>query len=71
MALAAAYPGVRAVFTDTVGNDPDLQFNVVVWLEKNGSAVGLIVVPDHTELYQPAHAPVASNYDFAGYAYCS
>lgn len=70
MALAAAYHGVKAVFKSNV-IAPDLQFDVVVWLEKNGSAVGLIVVPEQTELYQPPHAPVPEDYYFAGYAYCS
>lgn len=71
MALAAAYAGVKAIFKDVNAIDPDLQFDVVVWLEKNGSAVGLIIVPEHVDLYQPPHAPVPANYDFAGYAYCA
>lgn len=69
MALAAAYHGVKAVFKSDV--DPDLMFDVVVWLEKNGSAIGLVVVPGQMELYQPPHAPVPVGYNFCGYAYCA
>lgn len=71
MAIAAAYPGVKAVFKDVNSVDPDLLYNVVLWKEKGGSEVGLIVVEGYVDLYQPAHAPVPPNYYFAGYAYCS
>lgn len=70
MAIAAAYPGVKAVFKDVNLVDPDLKFDVVLWKETGGSEVGLIVVPEYTDLCQPANAPVPSNYYFAGYAYC-
>lgn len=70
MAIAAA-PGVKAVFKDVNSIDPDVVFDVVLWKEEDGSAVGLIVVPGFVDLYQPAHAPVAPNYYFAGYAYCA
>lgn len=70
MAIAAAYPGVKAVYKDKNNVLPDLQFDVVLWKEKSGSEVGLITVPGHADLYQPANAPVPSEYVFAGYAYC-
>lgn len=70
MATSAAYPGVKAVFKDVNAIDPEIQFDVVLWLERNGSAEGLIIVPEFVQLYQAPHAPVPSNYYFAGYAYC-
>lgn len=70
MAVAAAYPGVKAVFRDRNNVDPDLLFDVVLWKERGGSEVGLIIVPEYVDLYQPANAPVPANYVFAGYAYC-
>lgn len=69
--IAAAYPGVKAVFSDINAVDPDLEFDVVLWKETSGAEVGLIVVPGYVDLYQPQHAPVPSNYKFSGYAYCS
>lgn len=71
MTIAAAYPGVKAVFSDINNVDPDLKFDVVLWKETGGAEVGLIVVPGYVDLYQPPNAPVPSNYVFAGYAYCS
>ena len=70
MGIAAAYPGVKAVFKDSLLIDPDLLFDVVLWKESGGKEIGLIAVPDHIDLYHPAHAPVPANYVFSGYAYC-
>lgn len=70
MGIAAAYPGVKAVFKDRDEIEPDLLFDVVLWKEFGGSEVGLIVVPGYVDLYQPANAPVPSPYVFKGYAFC-
>lgn len=67
--IAAAYPGVKAVFSN--GVDPDLLFDVVVWRESGAEAIGLFVVPEHSQLYHPGNAPVPADYTFFGYAYCS
>lgn len=68
--IAAAYPGVKAIFKHVNLLGPELRFDVVVWKESGAEAVGLIVVPGHVDLYQPGHAPVPIDYVFSGYAYC-
>lgn len=70
MAIAAAYPGVKAVFKDINDVDPDLLFDVVLWKESGGAEIGLMIVPGYVDLYHPSNAPVPPNYVFAGYAYC-
>lgn len=70
MSIAAAYPGVKAVFSDVNDIDPDLKFDVVAWKESGAEVIGWFVVLEHPALYHPGSAPVPANYVFAGYAYC-
>lgn len=66
--IAAAYPCVKAVYSN--GVDPDLLFDVVVWKESGAEVIGFFIVPEHPALYHPGNAPVPGSYTFAGYAYC-
>lgn len=67
--ITAAYPGVKAIFTNSV--DPDIKFDVVLWRESGAEAIGLFVVPGQSQLYHPGNAPVPADYGFYGYAYCA